>query len=203
MSSIKPESTDSQRKLRPDEQALWELATKSVIRVDQTEETNNRSDLRQRQRSSYSGFAKHESKVRNDLFAPDQSAADDLAVHMDRKAYQRMQSGKLSPEGILDLHGLTVEQAHSELTRFIKTSYAARQRLLLVITGKGERRAEDNQSWQRPTGVLRRVVPQWLRTPPLSQVILQQSFAHQRHGGAGALYVYLRRQRKKPVANGK
>jgi DNA-nicking Smr family endonuclease len=43
--------------------------------------------------------------------------------------------------------------------------------------------------------VLRHQVTQWLTTPPLAQLVLQISEAHLRHGGGGAYYVYLRRQR--------
>jgi DNA-nicking Smr family endonuclease len=38
-------------------------------------------------------------------------------------------------------------------------------------------------------------VPHWLSLPPLRPCILQLAEAHLSHGGAGALYVYLRRSR--------
>ncbi len=201
MSSSNRERAPSHRKLRAEEQALWELATTSVTRVNRNDDTSGRH----KPPGSTRLFESSGRIDRNELFAlgQSQSIPDDATVRMDKKIYQRMQRGKLSPEGILDLHGLTVEQAHTELTRFIKTGYATRHRLLLVITGKGGRRPDEDHSWQPPTGVLRRLVPRWLRTPPLSQVVLQQSFAHERHGGSGALYVYLRRQRQNPVAQGK
>jgi DNA-nicking Smr family endonuclease len=41
--------------------------------------------------------------------------------------------------------------------------------------------------------VLRHQVPQWLRLPPLGNVVMQVTPAHIRHGGHGAYYVYLRR----------
>ena len=47
----------------------------------------------------------------------------------------------------------------------------------------------------RRHGILRHSLPHWLAAPPLSGRILQVAPAHQRHGGAGAFYVYLRRQR--------
>jgi DNA-nicking Smr family endonuclease len=45
------------------------------------------------------------------------------------------------------------------------------------------------------TGILRHSVPHWLAAPPLSGRILQVASAHNRHGGGGAFYVYLRRSR--------
>ncbi|WP_150121448.1 Smr/MutS family protein, partial [Sulfitobacter sp. HI0023] len=44
-------------------------------------------------------------------------------------------------------------------------------------------------------GVLRHQVPQWLSAPPLGGLVLQVTPAHISHGGGGAYYVYLRRQR--------
>jgi len=67
-------------------------------------------------------------------------------------------------------------------------------RLVLVITGKG-RPGADHGPIPRPHGVLRHQVPQWLRLPPLGPAVLQVAEAHLKHGGSGAYYVYLRRQR--------
>ena len=44
------------------------------------------------------------------------------------------------------------------------------------------------------TGILRRVVPEWLKETPLSNFVLAFSSAQKTHGGTGALYVLLRRQ---------
>ncbi|WP_422075595.1 Smr/MutS family protein [Tranquillimonas rosea] len=122
----------------------------------------------------------------------ERTAAD--PVRMDRKAYGKMKRGKLSVEGRLDLHGLTLDQAHPRLNRFILDAQGQGKRLVLVITGKG-RRGEDDGPIPRRPGVLRHQVPQWLRTPPLAQAVLQVSPAHRSHGGSGAYYVYLSRRR--------
>jgi DNA-nicking Smr family endonuclease len=111
---------------------------------------------------------------------------------MDRKTYARMKRGKSVPEARLDLHGMTIDVAHSALTAFLMRSHGEGKRLVLVITGKG--RTDDNETFfNPPRGILRRQVPHWLEQPPLRQIVLQTVTAHQRHGGSGALYVYLRR----------
>lgn len=115
-------------------------------------------------------------------------------VQMDQKAFGRMKRGKLKPEGRIDLHGMTLDLAHPALTRFIMTSHQSGKRLVLVITGKGKQRDEGGPIPVRH-GVLRHQVPQWLSMPPLSSMVLQVSQAHISHGGGGAYYVYLRRQR--------
>lgn len=126
--------------------------------------------------------------------APDPHAALDRAhPHMDRRRFDRLRRGRVEPEARLDLHGMTLESAHAALTGFVLASHAGDLRLLLVITGKG--RAADGASWPQRHGILRHSVPHWLAAPPLAGRILQVAPAHQRHGGGGAYYVYLRRRR--------
>ncbi|MDZ7905453.1 MAG: Smr/MutS family protein [Cypionkella sp.] len=114
-------------------------------------------------------------------------------LRMDAKTHGKMTRGKLAPEGRIDLHGMTMDQAHPALNSFIQRSHAAGLRLVLVITGKGGRDRGDLGPIPQKTGVLRRQVPHWLHQPPLSHLILQVSESHITHGGGGALYVYLRR----------
>jgi DNA-nicking Smr family endonuclease len=115
-------------------------------------------------------------------------------VQMDSKAFTKLKRGKLSPEGRIDLHGMTLDRAHPALTRFILNAHKSGKRLVLVITGKGKMRDEGGPIPVRH-GVLRHQVPQWLSMPPLASAVLQVSQAHISHGGGGAYYVYLRRQR--------
>ncbi|WP_108813311.1 Smr/MutS family protein [Loktanella sp. Alg231-35] len=130
----------------------------------------------------------------HDLMRPlvDRLAAS--PVNMDSKSFGKMKRGKLKPEARIDLHGMTMAEAHPELVGFILNSQAMSRRLVLVITGKGKDR-DDGGPIPTRHGVLRHQVPQWLALPPLSQAILQVTPAHMRHGGHGAYYVYLRRGR--------
>lgn len=115
-------------------------------------------------------------------------------VTMDHKAFGRLRRGKMAPEARLDLHGLTLAQAHPALIGFILRAQRQGKRLVLVITGKGKT-APDEGPMPVRRGLLRHAVPHWLRAAPLAQSVLQISEAHAKHGGAGALYVYLRRHR--------
>lgn len=83
----------------------------------------------------------------------------------------------------IDLHNMTQDVARAALTRFILRARGEGERAVLVITGKGT----------LGDGVLRRRVPDWLAEPPLRDAVAGLSEAHRRHGGAGALYVALRR----------
>ena len=124
-------------------------------------------------------------------------AMADGQLRMDGRTHRRMRRGKLEPEGRIDLHGLTLARAQPALTDFVRSSHAAGRRLVLVITGKG--RADDaghGGDWTgRRPGALRRQVPMWLAGPALGGIVQQVTPAHRRHGGDGALYVYLRRAR--------
>lgn len=115
-------------------------------------------------------------------------------VQMDKKSFTKLKRGKLKPEGRIDLHGMTLDRAHPALTGFILSAHKNGKRLVLVITGKGKIR-DDGGPIPVRQGVLRHQVPQWLQMLPLSRAVLQVSQAHISHGGGGAYYVYLRRQR--------
>lgn len=114
-------------------------------------------------------------------------------LRMDAKKHAKMTRGKLSPEARIDLHGMTIAQAHPALTQFILGAHTAGLRLVLVITGKGKAKTQHGPLPQQ-MGVLRAQVPNWLHMAPLAAAILQVTEAHATHGGSGALYVYLRRR---------
>ncbi len=131
---------------------------------------------------------------RMDLLPPLPDRLAQAPLQMDARAFRNMTRGKLAPEARIDLHGMTLAEAHPELVRFVLNAQAQGVRLVLVITGKGKPRDDDGPIPRR-TGALRHHVPQWLRQAPLGGTVQQVAEAHLRHGGSGALYVYLRRLR--------
>ena len=104
------------------------------------------------------------------------------SLRMDNKAFKRMTQGKMRPEARLDLHGMTLAEAHPELIRFILSCKANGLRLVLVITGKG--RGNHGPLPTRP-GALRHQVPFWLARTPLAAAVQQVTAAHIRHRGEG------------------
>ncbi|MEC3861355.1 Smr/MutS family protein [Mesobacterium sp. TK19101] len=196
----------TRRRVKPEELELWQTVARSIERRAGRElDLSPRSTPRKPQPEPgetpvaplprFTIGEKHPS--RNESHLPPMSVSDRLAqapVHMDSKAFGRMKRGKLVPEARIDLHGMTLDQAHPELVRFIMTSQARGLRLVLVITGKGQRHDPyDPMPLRR--GVLKQQVPQWLKMAPLGTMVLQVSEAHLRHGGGGAYYVYLRKRR--------
>ena len=110
------------------------------------------------------------------------------AVDLDRRTAERLKRGQLPIEGRIDLHGMTQDDAHAALARFIAASRAMGRRCVLVITGKGRPNAEGG-------GVLKQAVPRWLNEPSLRAQILAFVGAQPKDGGGGALYVLLKRIR--------
>ncbi len=116
-------------------------------------------------------------------------------VHMNQKTFFQMTRGRMEPDAKIDLHGYTLSEAFPVLRKFVQNNYKYGHRLVLVITGKGtSRKLLPDETGSR--GVLRHQVPKWLALPGFVDKILQVHQAHLRHGGSGALYVYLRRQKK-------
>ena len=115
-------------------------------------------------------------------------------VKMDMKAFTKLKKGKLEPEDTLDLHGMTLETAFPALSSFISRAHSTQKRLVLVITGKGKN-IDPGYAVPQRNGVLRSQVPIWLKEPRLSSLVLQIERAHHKHGGLGAFYIYLRRNR--------
>lgn len=114
------------------------------------------------------------------------------ATSVDRRTLSDLKAGRRAPEARLDLHGMTLDEAYSALSGFLAGCAARNLRLVHVITGKGGSKGGVG-GHQR--GALRRQVPLWLRTPPMSLWVRETMVAHNRHGGDGALYVWLRRRR--------
>ena len=102
--------------------------------------------------------------------------------------------GTLAIDDRIDLHGMTQANAHGALAAFIRDGAERGLRCVLVITGKGGGPVVDDGAFApRRTGVLRTAVPQWLAEPDLAAHVIGLQTALPRDGGAGALYVLLRK----------
>ena len=112
----------------------------------------------------------------------------------DRRLKQRLARGTEAIEARVDLHGKTQSEAYAALSSFLRKAQSDGSKFVLVITGKGGNAREDGSE----RGVLKRQVPQWLRLPEFRRYVLGFEDAHHRHGGAGALYLRIRRQRSGP-----
>ena len=109
---------------------------------------------------------------------------------------QRLMRGREDIDGTIDLHGMRQVEAHAALTRFVHARHARGDRTLLVITGKGLKKLSDDAAVIVERGVLRQMLPIWLNEPHLAPLVAGWDAAAQGHGGDGAFYVRLRRDRE-------
>jgi DNA-nicking Smr family endonuclease len=114
---------------------------------------------------------------------------------LERRLKRELSRGRGAIDSAIDLHGMNQAQAHHALRGFLVHMQAQGAKLVIVVTGKGGR--PSSASWIDEPGVLRRLVPQWLRETDMRAVVLGFEEAGRTHGGAGALYVRLRRRERR------
>lgn len=117
----------------------------------------------------------------------------------DHNWHQRLRRGKVKPDGRIDLHGMSEDRAFAALNRYIEQAYGRGKRFILVITGKGGTKSEvghmSHTEYERGRGILKTNVPRWLSQGHLATRIVSYYSANAEHGGDGALYVILKRNR--------
>jgi DNA-nicking Smr family endonuclease len=184
------------RKISDDEQVLWREVTRSVapLRRRRAKVERAAADLvvaekPEPPRKRASSGPKPAPTVRK--VAPAQSAPAPPLMPIERRLKQRLARGSQSIDARIDLHGRTQEQAHDALLRFLQKAQTSGAKIVLVITGKGG----SAEAFASERGVLKRQVPLWLQLPEFRSYVLAVEEAHSAHGGAGALYVRLRRAR--------
>ncbi|MEQ8480765.1 MAG: Smr/MutS family protein [Hoeflea sp.] len=109
---------------------------------------------------------------------------------IEKPVVRKLARGRLPIDGKIDLHGLTQSEAHNLLFDFLARAHERGLRHVLVITGKGSSHGSQ--------GVLKRVLPEWLAKPEFRFLISGHENAARGHGGEGALYIRLRRERGGP-----
>lgn len=124
--------------------------------------------------------------------APPPKARQD-ANTLDAGWDRRLGRGIVRPDMTVDLHGDTLTRAHARLEAALARAIAHDVRVLLLITGKPPR--EEGHHGVVRRGVIRANVPGWLAASAHRERIAAVRGAHPRHGGAGALYIVLRRRR--------
>ncbi len=129
-----------------------------------------------------------EGKVAFTLAATDEYVEAHV-IGLDLAQVVKLQAGQFSPEAHIDLHGLNAPQAYESLIGFIRSAYMHGRRTVLVVCGRGKNSPSG-------VGVLRERVQEWFTQDPFKRVILAFCTAKPSDGGAGALYVLLRKWRK-------
>jgi DNA-nicking Smr family endonuclease len=104
----------------------------------------------------------------------------------DERVRRQLRRGEFPVRARLDLHGLSAGEAKRALERFLTEAKLAGHRCVLVVTGRGLHS-------HAPGPVLKQGAPQWLSQGRPARQVLAFCSARPGDGGAGALYVLLRR----------
>ena len=188
------------KKLSSEDLKLWDKVTGSTKPLDKKKPVVHDTPPKKNKLRSVTKPQRVSPKIKtlsqsaNEPFQKKVILENSQKVKMDMKAFTKLKKGKLEPEDTLDLHGMTLETAFPALSSFISRAHSTQKRLVLVITGKGKN-TDPGYAVPQRNGVLRSQVPIWLKEPRLSSLVLQIERAHHRHGGLGAFYIYLRRNR--------
>lgn len=106
---------------------------------------------------------------------------------------KRILKGDLRPDVSIDLHGETLASAHVRLNRGLDAAIRRGDRVILLVTGKPA--AHNPRLPPTSRGVIRASITDWLAASSYADRIAAIRNAHPRHGGAGALYLVLRKPR--------
>lgn len=112
---------------------------------------------------------------------------------------RRLAQGLAAPDAQIDLHGLGIDAAYTRLMASLMQAHLTGARVLLVIAGKsrpqGDHGFANHGERGKQRGAIRAKLLDWLAASPHASKIAAIRPAHQRHGGAGAVYVVLRKAR--------
>lgn len=119
-----------------------------------------------------------------------------LADSLDGGWDRRLRRGVTTPDWTVDLHGHTLDSARRLLDSMLDQAVAEGIRVILLITGKPPREDDRHYDGRPRRGLIRASIGTWLQSSRHAGRIAAVRNAHPRHGGAGALYVILRRERE-------
>lgn len=179
------------RRLDADERASWNRVTATVTPLKARDAGARPLDppaptaAAQTGSRLRAGMAKELAERPRPAFQKPAPVSDTLDGGWDR----RLRRGAVAPDRAIDLHGHTLATAHSALEQALADALADDVRVLLVVTGKPPRAGEARR------GLIRASIAGWLAGSPHGPRIAAVRNAHPRHGGAGALYLILRRRR--------
>ena len=105
---------------------------------------------------------------------------------LDPALVHKLRRGEYSVQGHVDLHGLNREEARREVDRFLKESRRRGRRCVLLVHGRGLHS-------EKQVPVLKEALRSWLATARFGRHVLAFATARPQDGGAGAVYVLLRR----------
>jgi DNA-nicking Smr family endonuclease len=183
------------RRLDPEEHALWQKVTATVRpiahRTPKTSLAHVEAAPAVPPASARKGRIPPPRVPAATPVAQQKPLSDSLDGGWDR----RLRRGGAQPDWTIDLHGHTLDSARRLLDNALDQALAEGVRVMLVITGKPPRGDDHGHDGRPRRGLIRASIGQWLQSSRHASQIAAVRNAHPRHGGAGALYIILRRER--------
>jgi DNA-nicking Smr family endonuclease len=167
------------RKLSADERALWRRVVESVRPIH---------DVAEGVKETAAPAPPEARQARPAPTAPAQARKAAPGTTLDGSWDRRLSRGLALPDATLDLHGHNLATAYGLLDARLERAIADGARLLLLITGKPRAPGAEKR------GAIRAAVGDWLAASRHAADIAAVRNAHPRHGGAGALYIVLRKR---------
>lgn len=183
------------RGLTPEEAALWRKVTASVTPLTGKAHQREPEQTKGAEAASPAAPARKQPPSRQNPVAAARETPQprSLTRHgLDGTWERRLAKAQVAPELTIDLHGLTLDQAHVRLMDGIGQALAMGVRVLLLVAGKPRPQAAHDLRGQR-RGAIRAKLLDWLAAGPHASRIAAVRPAHPRHGGEGAVYIVLRR----------
>jgi DNA-nicking Smr family endonuclease len=169
------------RSLTPDEKALWARAAATIRPLSRDTHNPQVPETVVRKARPVALRSRPAEVQRQPISAP--------GTTLDGSWDRRLSSGAVTPDRVVDLHGMSLDGAWQAIDRALEQAIARGERVLLLITGH-------QRSGEPPIrrGAIRAAVHDWLHASRHAGDIASVRAAHRRHGGGGSLYIVLRRK---------
>lgn len=188
------------RRLSRDEAQLWARVAQTVVPLHPLQQAKGGPAAAIRNGPDQAPVA-NAKELRIPARLPDAAAPAPAKVHarpldrhgLDSSWDKKLARGLIAPDFTLDLHGHSLDAAHARLDHGLAQAKALGARLVLVITGRP--RPVDAADRGNRRGAIRAKLLDWLALGAHAGDIAAVRGAHRRHGGAGAVYLVLRRRK--------
>lgn len=175
--------------LSESDKLLWAKYVQNVIPL-KTEDKSEEADVKA------APLNQPRTSLKASVSMPVRLPASSIPLKPKRISLRSRTVKKLNLQAVLDLHGSTENKAYYQVIDFLKRSYAAGLREVLIITGKGHFSSHTcHSASSKRVGVLKKALPRWIQEDPLDKLVLEYATSPQRYGGDGATYIFLRRNR--------
>jgi DNA-nicking Smr family endonuclease len=178
------------------EEDLFQKAMKDVVPLHDTRKRivrspSTRQEFPDHQQSQEERERQYLSTLVKDSSAWDISFSDEYMVGavpgVGPKIMRRLKRGEFSVQDYIDLHGLKKKEAEAVVSEFIVKSYQRGLRCVLIVHGRGLGSVDHQPA-------IKRELPVWFRRGTLKRIVIAFVTARPCDGGAGALYVLLKKR---------